>query len=118
MDLTGGQALSDVFAIAILKAATVEHIVVEGRGQEITVVAITVAGEKIVLVANRVVNADVEFVLRLTPFGIGKESLGAELSGIGAGNKFGQFRAERIDAAVGATGLVNLLAGSGYVRAE
>ena len=52
VDLAGRQTLGRVVAGAILKAATVEHIV-EGGGQESAVIAITVAGEKIILAAER-----------------------------------------------------------------
>ena len=68
VDLAGGQALGCVLAVAILKAATVEH-VVEGRGKEITVVAVAEASEEIIFLADGVVDANVELVLRFVRFG-------------------------------------------------
>ena len=56
----------------IPKAATVERIA-EGRGQEIIVVAVAVAGEKIIFVANGVVPTNVELVLRIAALGVGTE---------------------------------------------
>src|ERR1700687_578255 len=99
--LAGSEALGGVGAVAVLKAAAVEH-VVERRGQEIAVFAITVAGKKIVLLADGVVAANVELVLRFAALWIGKESLGAELRRIGRGKQISQLAAQRIDAAIGA----------------
>src|ERR1700687_1310981 len=45
------------------------------------------------------VDADVEFVIRSAAFGIGKESVGAELRSIGHRKQRGQTRRQRIDAA-------------------
>ncbi len=69
MDFAGCKALGCVVAIAILKAATVKHIV-EWRGKKITVVAITVADKEIILFANCVVDANIELVFGLAAFRI------------------------------------------------
>ena len=97
VDLTGGQAPGRVIAVAILKAAAVQH-VVERRGQKKAVVAITEAGEKIVLSADGVVDADVELVFGFAALGIGKEGLEAELRSIGRGKQRRQTRRQRINA--------------------
>ena len=84
VDLAGRQSLGKILAVAILKAAAVE-VVIERRGQEITVVAVTEAGEKIIFGADGVVVANIELVLRFRAFGIGKESIGTERWVIGRG---------------------------------
>ncbi len=107
VDLTGRQALGCVVAVAILKAAAIEH-VVEGRGQEITVVAVAEAGEKIIFFADGVVDANVELVLRFAAFGIGEVVAGGLQStdvDIGRGKQISQFLPERIDRGIRATPL-------------
>ena len=88
VDLAGRQALGCVVAVAILKAATVEH-VVERRGQEITVVAVTVAGEKIILVAEWCGRCECRicFLFRCVPDRPGSCRRAECVLG-GAGNKF------------------------------
>jgi hypothetical protein len=68
VELAGRQALGGVVAVAILKAAAVEHVVERG-GKEIAVVAVTVASEKIILVGSGVVDANVELVLGFAALG-------------------------------------------------
>ena len=88
VDLAGSQALGGVVAVAILKAAAVEH-VVEGRGQEVAVVAVAEAGEKIILVADGLVDANIELVLGFAALRDRPDNCHrAELVLLGAGNKF------------------------------
>src|SRR5580704_18468540 len=101
VDLTGCQALGSVVAGAILKAAAVEH-VVERRGQEIGVFAVTVAGEEIIFVANGVVDANVKFVFGFAAFR-SSQVVSTGQTGIGRGEQISQFLAKRIDCGVRAS---------------
>ncbi len=99
VELAGSEALGGVVAVAILKAAAVEN-VIEGRGKEVAVVAVTEAGEKIILCADGLVDANIELVFSFAAFGIGQVVAGGEQSAdidIGRGKQIGQFlgRADR-----------------------
>lgn len=113
MDFAGRQALRCVVAVAILKAATVEHIV-EGRGQEITVVAVAITNEEIIFFADGVVPANVKLVLRFAAFWIGQEVAGGLQSangGIGRGNRFASSWASGSIGVLVPPGLLNLFVG-------
>src|SRR5271157_5607869 len=70
VDLAGRQAPGVVLAVAIRKAAAVE-IGLKRRGQEIAGVAKTEARKEIVVLAERLVQANIEPVARLALLGIG-----------------------------------------------
>src|SRR5208337_2722011 len=84
VDLAGRQAAGVVLAVAIRKTAAVEH-GLKRRGQEIAGVAKTEAHKEIVVLAERLVQANIEPVARLTLFGIRLEVRYLVNSDIGRG---------------------------------
>src|SRR5208337_3311440 len=84
VDLAGRQAAGIILAVAIRKTAAVEH-GLKRRGQEIAGVAKTEAHKEIVVLAESLVQANIEPVARLALHGIGLEVANIVKSDIGRG---------------------------------
>ena len=84
MDFAGREAIGCVVAVSVLKAAAIKDIL-EGRRLEVTVIAVAVADEGVVFLAEGVVAANIELVLGFSALGVGKKRLQAEARVIGCG---------------------------------
>src|SRR5271166_307380 len=95
VNLAGRQAARGVLAVPVLKAPAIEH-VIKRRGQEVFGVSITEAGEEIVFLTYRLVDADIELVICFASLRIGEKGVVAKLGRIRSRKKRRQPRRQRI----------------------